>query len=82
MSETQYYCDKCESEKVEVREIREPRQVERKPMSSMPHPNEPSVIPAVMKIKQYEAHCKECGHTVPLHYTEIARTFYGNSISS
>jgi uncharacterized Zn finger protein len=66
MRKIEYYCDKCESTNVEQRIVEEPTQKERRPMSSMPHPDDPYTIPAVLKINQYEAHCKDCGHTVPL----------------
>jgi uncharacterized Zn finger protein len=67
MKEIRYYCDKCESENVETRIVKDPAQIERRPMSSMRHPDDPVAIPAIYTIKQYEAHCLDCGHTVPVH---------------
>jgi uncharacterized Zn finger protein len=78
MDQIEYYCDACGSDHVEVRVVREPNAIIRKPMSSMPHPNETTSIPAVMKIDQYEAHCNECGHTAQLYIKDQWNSSYNS----
>jgi uncharacterized Zn finger protein len=79
MKEIRYYCDKCESENVETRIVKDPAQIERRPMSSMPHPDRPMAVPAVFTINHYEVHCKDCGHTVTLPYDDGITVSYGST---
>ena len=62
--EIEYYCDKCNSTHVELRVVKPEVKKVKKPMSEMPHPDEATTTPAVYIINEWEAHCRDCGHTV------------------
>lgn len=59
-----YYCPKCGSTKVEIRH--KPQPEIRKPMDEMPNPLLTISNNVVLISSDYEAHCKDCGHTLPL----------------
>ena len=60
----EYYCPACNGTNVEVR-AKQPIKV-RKPMDEMLHPIIATAQPAIFTTHDMEAHCKDCGHTLPL----------------
>ena len=63
---TEYYCPKCGSINVEVRNKHQEGK-KRLPMDQMEVGSVTArARPMVLIIREKEAHCKDCGHTMPL----------------
>lgn len=67
MAKIEYYCTKCNSTNVEARAM--PIRVIRKPMNEIPNPTSlmfASACANTFQTTKYQAHCLDCGHTLPL----------------